>query len=144
MKRQIAELEQTLVQPRSWELQGETTGASREENGLLEVDLDVDRIGVSAPVSTVESTLSLEDMIKVEITLSLYSQKRILDQAFDDPIRKQAPREEAKKEVEEVSTEKSTKGLAEIYEDEYMKQMHNVDLKKDALDKKKVSVLKEE
>lgn len=65
MKRQIAELEQTLVQPRSWELQGETTGASREENGLLEVDLDVDRIGVSAPVSTVESTLSLEDMIKV-------------------------------------------------------------------------------
>ena len=68
MKRQIAELEQTLVQPRSWELQGETTGASREENGLLEVDLDVDRIGVSAPVSTVESTLSLEDMIKVILT----------------------------------------------------------------------------
>lgn len=65
MKRQIAELEQTLVQPRSWELQGETTASTREENGLLEVDLDVDRIGVSVPVSTVESTLSLEDMIKV-------------------------------------------------------------------------------
>lgn len=65
MKRQIAELEQTLVQPRSWELQGETTASTREENGLLEVDLDVDRIGVSAPVSTVESTLSLEEMIKV-------------------------------------------------------------------------------
>ena len=65
-------------------------------------------------------------------------QKRILDQAFDDPIRKQAPREEAKKEVEEVSTEKSSKGLAEIYEDEYMLQMHNYDKKKDELDKKKV------
>lgn len=65
MKRQIAELEQTLIQPRSWELQGETTASTRDENGLLEVDLDVDRIGVSAPVSTVESTLSLEELIKV-------------------------------------------------------------------------------
>ena len=65
MKRQIAELEQSLIQPRSWDLQGESTAAARAENGLLEVDLDVDRIGVSAPVSTVESTLSLEDMIKV-------------------------------------------------------------------------------
>ena len=77
MKRQIAELEQTLVQPRSWELQGETTGASREENGLLEVDLDVDRIGVSAPVSTVESTLSLEDMIKVGVTHSLVIHRNV-------------------------------------------------------------------
>lgn len=140
MKRQIAELEQTLIQPRSWELQGETTATTREENGLLEVDLDVDRIGVSAPVSTVESTLSLEDMIKVKLMKLLYVQKRILDQAFDDPIRKQAPREEVKKEVEEVSTEKSAKGLAEIYEDEYMLQMHNLDKKKDELDKKKVSM----
>lgn len=36
-----------------------------------------------------------------------------------------------------MSTEKSEKGLAEIYEDEYMKQMHNVDKKKDELDAKK-------
>ena len=46
-------------------MQGETTAASRGENELLGVDLDVDRVGVTAPVSTVESTLSLEDMIKV-------------------------------------------------------------------------------
>ena len=72
MKRQIAELEQTLIQPRSWELQGETTATTREENGLLEVDLDVDRIGISVPVSTVESTLSLEDMIKVSIVKEEY------------------------------------------------------------------------
>ena len=36
-----------------------------------------------------------------------------------------------------MSTEKSEKGLAEIYEDEFMKQMHNVDKKKDELDAKK-------
>ena len=58
-------MESTLVQPRSWELQGETTASSRKENELLEIDLDVDRVGVSAPVSTVESTLSLEELIKV-------------------------------------------------------------------------------
>ena len=60
-------MESTLIQPRSWELQGETTASSRKENELLEVDLDVDRVGVSAPVSTVESTLSLEELIKVPI-----------------------------------------------------------------------------
>ena len=43
--------------------------------------------------------------------------------------------------MEEVSTEKSTKGLAEIYEDEYMLQMHNLDKKKDELDKKKVRLI---
>lgn len=41
-----------------------------------------------------------------------------------------------------MSTEKSSKGLAEIYEDEYMLQMHNLDKKKDELDKKKVQVVK--
>ncbi len=44
---------------------GEATASKRGENELLEVDLDVDRIGATAPVSTVESTLSLEDLIKV-------------------------------------------------------------------------------
>ena len=70
LKKQIAEMESTLVQPRSWELQGETTASSRKENELLEVDLDVDRVGVSAPVSTVESTLSLEELIKVLVRFS--------------------------------------------------------------------------
>ena len=70
-------------------------------------------------------------------------QKRILDQAFDDPVRKAAPREIAEKPVVEVSTEKSEKGLAEIYEDEYMKQVYNVDKKKDELDatKKELQIM---
>lgn len=40
--------------------------------------------------------------------------------------------------LEEVSTEKSTKGLGEIYEDEYMLQVHNYDKQKQELDTKKV------
>ena len=67
LKRQISELEDSLLQPRSWELMGEATADRRGENELLEVDLDVDRVGATAPVSTVESTLSLEDMIKVRL-----------------------------------------------------------------------------
>lgn len=117
---------------------GEATASKRGENELLEVDLDVDRIGATAPVSTVESTLSLEDLIKVFLLPFYHVQKRILDQAFDDPVRKAAPREKEKKPLEEVSTEKSTKGLGEIYEDEYMLQVHNYDKQKQELDTKKV------
>ena len=55
-------------------------------------------------------------------------------------MRKEAPREQAKREVEEVSTEKSEKGLGEIYEAEYMKQMHSVDKNQAELDKKKAEI----
>ena len=51
LKRQISELEDSLLQPRSWELMGEATADRRGENELLEVDLDVDRVGATAPVS---------------------------------------------------------------------------------------------
>lgn len=63
-----------------------------------------------------------------------------MDQAFDDPVRKAPPREKVEKEAEEVSTEKSEKGLGEIYEAEYMKQMHNVDKSKAEVDKKKEEI----
>ena len=56
-----------------------------------------------------------------------------MDQAFDDPVRKAPPREKVENQVEEVSTEKSEKGLGEIYEAEYMKQMHNVDKSKEEI-----------
>ena len=39
-----------------------------------------------------------------------------------------------------MSTEKSAKGLGEIYEDEYMLQVHNYDKKKEELDGKKVAL----
>ena len=55
-------------------------------------------------------------------------------------MRKEAPREKAVREVEEVSTEKSEKGLGEIYEAEYMKQMHSVDKNQAELDKKKAEI----
>lgn len=61
-----------------------------------------------------------------------------MDQAFDDPVRRPPPRQVEKKQIEEVSTEKSTKGLGEIYEDEYMMKIHNYDKQKEELDGKKV------
>ena len=61
-----------------------------------------------------------------------------MDQAFDDPVRRPPPRQVEKKPLEEVSTEKSTKGLGEIYEDEYMMKIHNYDKQKEELDGKKV------
>ena len=65
-----------------------------------------------------------------------------MDQAFDDPVRRPPPRQVEKKPLEEVSTEKSTKSLGEIYEDEYMMKIHNYDKQKEELDGKKVRLEK--
>lgn len=69
------------------------------------------------PVITQETTSALEEMIK----------KRILDNQFDDVERKADPTAKPflpSKRVE-ISEEKSQKSLAEIYEEDYIKQKTN-------------------
>jgi U3 small nucleolar RNA-associated protein MPP10 len=43
LKSQLAELEASLIGPKSWELKGEVKGGERPENSLLEISVDVDR-----------------------------------------------------------------------------------------------------
>jgi len=111
MKQKIKALEEQLVKPRSWELMGEATAISRPVDSLLEQDLDWEYAGKVPEPITAEVNKSLEDMIK----------QRIIDEAFDDVERKDKP-DDAPKFVpkDELSTEKSEAGLAEIYEKEYM------------------------
>ena len=79
---------------------------------MLEAVLDYDRPVKAAPVITEEVSIALEEMIK----------KRILEDDFDDVIRKFAGNEgDKKKQLEEVSMEKSKEGLGDIYEKEDMK-----------------------
>jgi U3 small nucleolar RNA-associated protein MPP10 len=112
LQQEIKQLEKEALEDKPWELKGEVRSGARPENSLLEAVLDYDRPVKVAPVITVEVSVALEDMIK----------KRILEDDFDDVIRKFAPNEEdEKKKLLDVSMEKSKEGLGEIYEKEYMK-----------------------
>ncbi|GAB9463883.1 U3 small nucleolar [Globisporangium polare] len=112
LKKEITELEKEALGEKPWVLKGEVKSSARPENSLLEAILDYDRPGKVAPVITVEVSVALEEMIK----------KRILEDDFDDVIRKFAGNEQdAKNKLEEVSMEKSKEGLGEVYEKEYMK-----------------------
>ncbi|KAB0347856.1 hypothetical protein FD754_012713 [Muntiacus muntjak] len=113
MNEKIASLEKELLEKKPWQLQGEVTAQKRPENSLLEETLHFDHAVRMAPVITEETTLQLEDIIK----------QRIRDQAWDDVVRKEKPKEDAfeyKKRLT-LDHEKSKLSLAEIYEQEYIK-----------------------
>ncbi|NXN43074.1 MPP10 protein, partial [Rhinoptilus africanus] len=113
MSKKIKSLEEELLEEKPWQLKGEVTGHKRPENSLLEETVLFDHAVRMAPVITEETTFQLEDIIK----------QRILDEAWDDVVPKEKPKEEAfeyKKRIT-LDHEKSKLSLAEIYEQEYMK-----------------------
>ncbi|XP_018602278.2 U3 small nucleolar ribonucleoprotein MPP10 [Scleropages formosus] len=114
MAEKIQELEKAALKEKPWQLSGEATGQMRPENSLLEEDLDFDQATRMAPPVTEETTLQLEEIIK----------QRIKDQVWDDVVRKEKPKEdvfEYKKRLT-LDHEKSKLSLAEVYEQEYLKQ----------------------
>ncbi|NWU91190.1 MPP10 protein, partial [Upupa epops] len=113
MSKKIRSLEEELLQEKPWQLKGEVSGQKRPENSLLEETVFFEHAVRMAPVITEETTFQLEDIIK----------QRILDEAWDDVVPKEKPKEEAfeyKKRIA-LDHEKSKLSLAEIYEQEYMK-----------------------
>ncbi|XP_060116156.1 U3 small nucleolar ribonucleoprotein protein MPP10 [Heteronotia binoei] len=113
LSERIKSLEEELLKEKSWQLRGEVTGQKRPENSLLEETLLFDHAVKMAPVITEETTMELEEVIK----------RRIKDQAWDDVVRKEKPKEdpyEYKKRLT-LDHEKSKLSLAEIYEQEFLK-----------------------
>ena len=98
-----------------WQMKGEITAMDRPENSLLQEHLDYDTVSKQAPVITEQVSKRLEDIIM----------QRVKDRTFDDVERKIKPVEnpyEYKKKLI-LDQEKSKLSLAQVYEQEYLKQM---------------------
>ncbi|KAF9102447.1 u3 small nucleolar ribonucleoprotein MPP10 [Mortierella sp. GBA35] len=114
LREQIEALENENVAAKDWTKKGEASSSDRPLNSLLEEDLDFETVSKPIPVITAESTQTLEDIIK----------ERILAANWDDVVRKAAPNNKAFNPSSrvEISDEKSKKSLAELYEDDYVRQ----------------------
>ncbi|KAJ3123438.1 U3 snoRNP protein, partial [Irineochytrium annulatum] len=112
--KQIAALEAEAMDEKPWALRGEVSSKARPVNSLLEEDLDIEHASRPAPTVTEDTTRTLEDMIK----------QRVLDALFDDVERRYIVK---KKEFDPnrgdvINEEKSSRSLADVYEDEYVRE----------------------
>ena len=104
-------------------MMGETKGSERPDNSLVDKDMmtsiEFEHASKLAPAITVAHTTNIEAMIK----------RRILDEDWDDIIPRELPDIGGgrRKELPEVSQERSKLGLGEIYEREYLKKVSGYD-----------------
>ncbi|KAN0049871.1 hypothetical protein ACTA71_002969 [Dictyostelium dimigraforme] len=118
IQQRIKELEQQNLKKKDWTLVGETSARDRPSDSLLGEVLDYDHTQRATPTITEEINKTIDDMIK----------KRILEKNFDDVIRKTEKefKDNYKKKIE-LSDEKNTEGLGDVYEKSYMKQVLGVE-----------------
>ena len=130
---QIRALEAASIAKRDWTLSGEARAAERPINSLLEEDLDFERAGKPVPVITAEVSEDIEALIK----------RRIVAREFDEVVKRRPDSiplggAEARRGRFELEDTKDSRGLAEIYEEEHLKNVDpagHVD-KRDAILKK--------
>ncbi|CAD6449994.1 9908c5c9-afde-4452-b3a4-ed80bf7b13e6-CDS [Sclerotinia trifoliorum] len=111
---EIRRLEAASVAKRDWTLSGEAKAVDRPMNSLLEEDLDFERTGKPVPVITAEVSESIEELIK----------RRILAQEFDEVIRRRPDSltpANTRRGLFELDDSKNQQSLAEIYEEEHIK-----------------------
>lgn len=106
----INKLEDEALGEKDWFMKGEVSASHRPKNSALEIDLDFETTMKPPPQPTEETTKSLEEIIK----------RRIADHKFDDVIAIVPAPEERKKTTVELDDVKSSQGLGEIYETEYL------------------------
>ena len=115
---EIRRLEAANVAKREWQMSGEARAADRPINSLLEEDLEFERAGKPVPVITAEVSQDIEALIKRRILAGEFDevQKRRLDDLVTGAG---AGARRGRVELEDT---KSSKGLAEMYEEEHLRK----------------------
>jgi len=110
---QIRQLEELAVGEKPWLLRGEASAKERPKNSALSVEMDFDRTHRPSPDVNEIITAKLEETIKL----------RIADNIFDDEENFKPVTGNHAKQLDFSSVEdtRSSKGLADIYEDEYLR-----------------------
>jgi U3 small nucleolar RNA-associated protein MPP10 len=108
LQKTITALEEENISEKPWMLRGEVTAQHRPVNSLLEHDIDFEHVGRAAPVITEEVTESIENIIK----------QRIKDRAYDDVERRKITETAPPRKLPELDTERSSKSLSQVYEEE--------------------------
>ncbi|KAF2846307.1 U3 small nucleolar ribonucleoprotein-like protein Mpp10 [Plenodomus tracheiphilus IPT5] len=127
---EIRKLEAANVAKREWQLSGEARAADRPLNSLLEENLEFERAGKPVPIITAEVSEDIEALIK----------RRIIAGEFDEVIRRRpddlatGPARRGRFELDDT---KSGKGLAEMYEEDLLRETdpNYVDAKDEKLKK---------
>jgi U3 small nucleolar RNA-associated protein MPP10 len=112
----IENIEQKMIGAKKWHMKGEVTSKQRPKNSLLENYLDFQVSIKPPPIPTEDYTNTTEKLIKL----------RIRDELFDDPIRKDTINLNKKSGGIELNFEKSQKGLGELYEEDYSKNVMKI------------------
>ncbi|CAO2658603.1 Nn.00g063260.m01.CDS01 [Neocucurbitaria sp. VM-36] len=112
---EIRKLEAANVAKREWQLSGEARAADRPLNSLLEENLEFERAGKPVPIVTAEVSEDIEALIK----------RRILAGEFDEVQRRRpddlATGPKVRRGQFELDDTKSGKGLADLYEEEHLR-----------------------
>lgn len=111
---EIRKMESELVAKRAWTLSGEAAAQDRPKNSLLEQDLDFEHAGKPVPVATEEISEDLEDLIK----------RRIIAGEFDELVKRRPGGDlpaDTRRGLVELEDTKGKKSLAELYEEEHVK-----------------------
>ncbi|PXF46553.1 U3 small nucleolar RNA-associated protein MPP10 [Gracilariopsis chorda] len=114
-KRKIEAMEEASVSKKSWELRGEISAFARPKDSLLDTDMHHDIAVKPKAFLASEINETIEDVIK----------QRIIDGLFDDVVMQlpdayvEHKRKGRQNELADISQEKPTEGLADLYAREF-------------------------